>query len=199
MLACCAAAIPDVSLGLKRSAWRDPRVKDEVASWAEVLGTTRPILEEQLFSLAEAWQSTRKTLLTPVRPYLKATGITQGWVVFVAGTRQADRFEVIARDRHRKTRGLYRRGEDDKQWEARLLESQSWRNVTFSAAWPGSRSKEWRARVCRVLAQRAFDDDADIASIECGFLRRKNAKPGEPRGKESRVNVVVVERPAVKP
>ena len=198
VLACCGAALPNASQGLRRSAWRDPRVKDELSSWADVFGVTRPALEDTLFDAAKAWQATRKTLLLPLRPYLKLSGITQGWVVFVAGTRQADRFEVLARDDDGDERRLYLRGDDDAQWQSTLLESQAWRNVTFSAAWPDPRSRRWRKRMCKVLANRAFDDDAGISSIECGFLRRRNLKPGEGRAPaEQRVNVAVVPRPAI--
>jgi hypothetical protein len=194
VLACCAAAIPNASPALKKSGWQDARVKDELGAWAAVFGVTGAELEVELFAIVSTWESVRTTLLKPVKPWLKLTGLSQGWIVFVAGTRQADRFEVKAFETSGATRVLYRRGDDDKQWEARLLESQAWRNVTFSAAWPGKKSRVWRERACGLLAARAFDDDAAIVRIECAFLRRKNGKPGEPVGRELRVNAVVVDR-----
>ena len=76
-----------------------------------------------------------------MQPYLTLSGLTQGWVVFVAGTRQADRFEVIARDARGVGRRLYLRADSTAQGQSRLLEGQAWRNVTFSAAWPDTRSR----------------------------------------------------------
>ncbi len=197
MLSCCAAALPNPAAGLRRSVWRDPRVQDEISSWALALGTDRNSLQHSLFDLAHHWQEARTALLTPLRPYLKLSGLTQGWVVFVAGTRHADRFEVVARDDAGRTRQLYLRGDDEHQWQARLLESQAWRNVTFTASWPDGPSRRWRQRMCRVLAARAFAVDATLTTIECAHWRRRNAKPSSGAVEaEERVNVVVVPRPA---
>lgn len=50
--------------------------------------------------------------------------------------------------------------------------------------------------MCKVLGQRAFEDPG-IAPIECGFLRRRNLKPGEGAlPVEERVNIVAVDRAA---
>ena len=102
---------------------------------------------------------------------------------------------MLARDQAGHARALYRRADDDAQWQSRLIESQSWRNVTFSAAWPDRRNRVWNERVCQVLAARAFDDDDGTVSIECAFLRTTNGKPGERTRPTTRVGVVVVDRP----
>ena len=141
VVACCGAALPNTSGSMGRAAWRDPRVVDELSSWAKVLGTRGSDLERRLYDLAQDWTKVRKALLTPVQPYLTLSGLTQGWVVFVAGTRQADRFEVIARDARGVGRRLYLRADNTAQGQSRLLEGQAWRNVTFSAAWPDTRSR----------------------------------------------------------
>jgi hypothetical protein len=118
-------------------------------------------------------------------------------VVFVAGTRQADRFEVVGTRLDGSSQALYRRGDDDAQWQAGLIEGSRFRNATFIAAWPDGRGQKRRTSVCRLLATRAFADDPALMSIRCGFLRRRNVKPGEgPIPIEQPTHQLTIPRPA---
>jgi hypothetical protein len=159
--------------------WLHPRVVDELGAWAKVLGQEQKAFVATLKSIASTGGDIREALLTPFRPILSLTGMRQSWVVFIAGTRQADRFEVHAIHDDGRVQRLYLRGDDSAQWQARLIEGSRFRNATFFGAWPDKRGKRHRQSVCKILAARAFADDNSIDAITCAFLRRRNVKPGE--------------------
>jgi hypothetical protein len=179
LLSCVVAAIPDLDRAKATANWKDPRVIDELSVWAEALGQEPTAFVATLKMIAERGAAIRGVIMTPFKPILKATGIRQSWVVFIAGTRQADRFEVTGHHVDGRAERLYLRGDDTAQWRARLIEGSRFRNATFLAAWPDKRGRRHRASVCHILATRAFDDDKTIDAVTCAFLRRRNVKPGE--------------------
>ena len=190
---CAVAAIPDV--GRANGNWDDPRVNDELTSWARALGLSPSSFKRSLQTMVDDVVGIRRLAMKPFRPLLDATGLRQAWVVFVAGTRQADRFEVVGFRNDGVVVDLYRRGDDTAQHDATLIEGSRFRNATFLAAWPDQRGKRWRRRVCDILARRAFADDDALTSVRCSFLRRRNVKPGEgPIPEEQRTLAVTVRR-----
>ena len=190
---CAVAAIPDV--GRANGNWNDPRVNDELTSWANALGLSPSTFKRSLQTLADDVVGVRRLAMKPFRPLLDATGLRQAWVVFVAGTRQADRFEVVGFRTDGTVVDLYRRGDDTAQHDATLIEGSRFRNATFLAAWPDQRGKRWRRRVCDIVARRAFADKDTLTSVRCSFLRRRNVKPGEgPIPDEKRTLAVTVRR-----
>jgi hypothetical protein len=194
---CCVAAIPDVGRADANALWHDPRIDDELSAWARALGVEPATFKSTLHSVARHGADARSALQRPFKPLLQLTGIRQAWVVFVAGTRQADRFEVVGTRLDGSSQALYRRGDDDAQWQASLIEGSRFRNATFIAAWPDGRGQKRRASVCRLLATRAFADDPALMSIRCGFLRRRNVKPGEgPIPIEQPTHQLTIPRPA---
>lgn len=190
---CGVAAIPDV--GRANGNWNDPRVNDELTSWAKALGLPPSAFKRSLQTVVDDLVGVRRLVMKPFRPLLDATGVRQSWVVFVAGTRQADRFEVVGFRDDGTVVDLYRRGDDTAQHDATLIEGSRFRNATFLAAWPDQRGKRWRRRVCDIVARRAFANDDALTSVRCSFLRRRNVKPGEgPIPDETRTLAVTVRR-----
>ncbi len=194
------AAIPDFGRASADANWNDPRVVDELGAWAKALRQEPKAFVATLKDIATVGADIRDVVLTPFRPILKLTGMQQSWVVFIAGTRQADRFEVHATHDDGPVERLYLRGDDSAQWQARLIEGSRFRNATFFGAWPDRRGKRHRSAVCSILARRAFDEDSTISSLTCAFLRRKNVKPGEgPVPTEKRTYSTTIRRETLKP
>jgi len=195
---CCVATIPNV--GRANGNWNDPRITDELAPWAQALGVAPATFKRSLQTAVDDITVARRLVMKPFRPLLQATGLQQSWVVFVAGTRQADRFEVVGVRHDGTVVDVYRRGDQSAQQHAGLIEGSRFRNATFLAAWPDKRGKRWRNRVCAIIARRVFVDDDSLETVRCSFLRRRHVKPGEgPIPEEKRTLSVTVNRDGARP
>ncbi|HEY4224070.1 MAG TPA: hypothetical protein VGO62_22095, partial [Myxococcota bacterium] len=149
--------IPEVSMGMNKAAWHEPRVRHELDVWAARLGVERRSFEDELWALGQTFQGVRRAMLTPFRPYLNATAQHQAWAMFIAGTRDRDRFEVRARscsgrDEDCDWRTLYARDDDDHAFLRDILESPRVRSAIFRWGWPQNKASYQRG--CRAIAKR---------------------------------------------
>jgi hypothetical protein len=187
---------PDVSLGMDRRAWRDPRVQFELKTWSRRLGMDQRALEDDLWFLGRAVMETRRAVETPFRPYLDVTGQRQAWAMFIAGSRFRDRFEVRARrcpvaDDGCDWQVLFDQNDDDHAFLAPVLENARIRSAVFRWGWP--QMKRSYQRGCDAIAKRAFAADAGVVAVECRFERSRAPGKDEPAGDGEWGRSIVVE------
>lgn len=87
VLAMAAFALPGATRLNKRSAWRVPNTRHDVAQWAGRLrglgvDTDAERLEEDLYRANRRWTRTRAWIHAPFRPYYDLGGVRQGWAMF---------------------------------------------------------------------------------------------------------------------
>ncbi len=172
--ASCADVIPDVSMGMNRRRWSEPRVERELQAWAERLGMPLPVFEDRLYQAARLLLHTRRAISSPFRPYLALTGQHQSWAMFVAGTTTSDTFEVRARacpvrDDACDWELLYRRGDPAHGFMKTVLEASRIRSAVFKWGWPLDRTAYTRG--CTAVARRAFAARPALAVVQCRFAR----------------------------
>ena len=183
LAASCLATVPNVASGLDRRAWADPRVRRELAVWAERLGVEQPFLEERLYDVAVSFHASRTSMLAPFEPYLDLAGIRQSWLMFSAGTERSDRFGVRMRrcapvDPRCDWETLYVHGDDARSWRRAELGHPRVRSMIFRWGWPSYRLQYERG--CRAIAQLAFDDFPDAELVECRFEQTVLHSPSNP-------------------
>jgi hypothetical protein len=171
--------IPEVSQGMNRRAWQEPRVKAELTTWAQRLGMDEPALEDDLWSLGDVVVGFRSAVETPFRPYLRATGQMQTWAMFVAGTRDRDRFQLRTRtcDECAWT-VVYQRGDDEHTFLRDVLEHPRIRSAMFRWGWPQLIAMYTRG--CRAIARRTFAELHDVTAVQCRFERSESPWPRDP-------------------
>lgn len=189
VVACLLAALPNPAVALDRRHWKEPRVQAELAAWSKRLGVAPDLLEERMWSLTTAWIDVRKLVLSPVRPYLDASGMRQHWAMFAAGTRHRDRFQLRGRSCATPGTGctwraLYTTGVEDEDFLRAHIEHPRVRSGSFRWIWPDHRARYRRA--CTALARRAFAAFPDLERVQCRFERslspapRREATPTSP-------------------
>lgn len=181
----CVDVVPNLGQALDRRTWREPRVRHELDLWAARLGMERAPFEDRLYKLTRSIQGTRALVETPLRPWLDVTGNKQSWAMFIAGTRDRDRFQVRARTctpsdpsptevERCPWIALYTRGVDEEDFLRDILEHPRVRSATFRWGWPAK--KKAFQRGCAAIARRVFEAKPDVVDVQCRWER--SASPG---------------------
>ena len=102
ILAICLMALPAPQGGMRKDAWKEPTVQDEIMALSERLNSlgyenTPEELEAELWVLATDVISIRKQVLRPFDPYARYMGTQQSWRMFVAPHRYPARLHVEIR------------------------------------------------------------------------------------------------------
>jgi len=176
-------ALPSASGGMNRRAWADPTVQTEFAAWSARLRSygvdvTPPELEETMWSFATSYEGVRNAVLKPFRPYLRITGTSQSWKMFVAPHRFPSRMEIdIDRGAGFETVFVERSGTYD--WMRTWFDHDRMRSVVFRYGWPhyGAARKEF----ANWVAERAAQDFPGATRVRVSFLSYRTPSPDEVR------------------
>jgi hypothetical protein len=199
-------ALPSASGGMNRKAWSDPTVQGEFVAWAGRLRSygidvTSRELEDTMWSFATSYEGLRDTVLTPLRPYLRATGSWQSWKMFVAPHRYPSRMEIdIDRGSGFETIYVERSGRYD--WRRWWFDHDRVRSAVFRYGWPHYRSS--RTTFVDWVARHAAADFPGATRVRVSFVSYRSPSPEEVkaglRPKETRelieVRKLAGERPA---
>lgn len=171
-------ALPAPGGAMSRSAWKDPTVQDEIAIWAERLGTTPADLEERMWRLGSSWMDVRRSLLTPFQPYYRYAGTAQSWRMFVAPHRYPARLHVEVHQGGA-WRPVYVARSREHDWLRRELDNDRMRSAVFRYAWPAY-ARSYKELV-DWLADRAAEDFPEARAVRVRFAKARTPTPAEAR------------------
>jgi hypothetical protein len=175
-------AIPAPVGGMHLSAWQDPTVQAEFATWASALGVTPAVFEEKLFALANFWMDLRFLYLRPVEPYIAFTGTDQPWRMFVGADRFPTRFQVQVRPTGAEPAGfvtLFEERSPERRWHELYFRPERIRSVLHRYGPP---NYAYYAQLhCEWLAKHVFAEQRDAAQVRCRFWKQRSPSPEQAR------------------
>lgn len=178
LIAIAIAALPAPTEAMNRASWKAATVRTELDGWSKRLGVPVQTLEERLWSAASAWLATRKALVAPFAPYLKATGCTQAWRMFVAPHRFPERFRIEARERDAEEwTTLFEERSDEHQWRRRFFDHDRIRGILFLHTWPQHAAAG--RRTCEWLARRVFEEQESAEEVRCRYYKARSPSAAE--------------------
>jgi len=174
-------AMPSAGSGLTRSAWADPTVQNEFASWTTRLNglgvaITQEELEERLWTLASGYEDVRLAILDPFEPYFIHCGTWQSWRMFVAPHRYPGRLEIDV-DRGDGWEPLYVARSDEHDWHRAQLDHDRSRATIFRYSWKHYRSH--RGHFTDWVARQVMAEDPDAQRVRVGWLRYRTPSAAE--------------------
>jgi len=183
VLAVVLVALPAPEGGMNRASWADPTVQAEFQAWADRLGALGLDLgpeeiEQQAWTLAQAWTKGRNVVLKPIRPYTRYLGTNQPWRMFVAPHTHPSRLHIELREAEG-WRTIYIARDPTLDWRADQLGHDRARSALFRYAWPGY-SRSWK-QLSRWLAERAAEDFPQATHLRLRFARQQSPSPEEVR------------------
>ncbi|MCP4502201.1 MAG: hypothetical protein GY822_19765 [Deltaproteobacteria bacterium] len=137
-------AMPAVSGGMSKAAWKDPTAQAEFHQWADLarsvgIKTTDEDFEKFLWNSARTLTDTRKVVLKPWAKYLRATGAQQSWRMFVAPHRFPSRLlvevEHFDENGKRSWQEIYRSRSDEHIFLRTKLDYHRMRKYVFLTSW----------------------------------------------------------------
>ena len=186
-------AIPAPGGGMSKSAWKDPTVQAEFATWTDTLNgmgaeLTQQELEDALWALAKGYMERRNTVLEPFRPYYKYSGTTQSWRMFVAPHRYPARLHIDLRhEPNGDWEPLYVARDAAADWRAWQLDHDRMRAAIFRFSWKPYRC--YYESFTKWVASAAAEDFPEAHQVRLRFWKYKTASPEmvkageEPEGK----------------
>ena len=179
-------ALPAVSGGMNRKAWKDQTAQAEFHQWADLArsvgwNTTDENFEEFLWDSAHVLMDTRKVILKPWRKYLRATGAQQGWRMFVAPHRYPSwlvvEVEFPTADGKKEWREMYRSRSSEKDYLRTQLDYHRMRKYTFLTSWKHRRRAYKDLR--DFFARRAAVDFPEATRLRIFHVSRRTMTPAE--------------------
>lgn len=191
VLAVLVMATPSPSVGLRRSAWKDPTVQAEFAAWNErfkALGVnwTQAEMEDHLWSFGVAFDEVRRVLVAPADPYGRYLGTSQTWRMFVAPHRFPTRLQIELEEGG-VWRTLYIERSDEYTWRGEVFGHDRMRSAIFRFGW-AQYKKSWQL-FADWVARRAAEDFPDATRVKVRMFKYKTLAPEdaaagkEPEGK----------------
>jgi hypothetical protein len=170
-------AIPAPGGGMNKSAWQDPTVQNEFATWTEVLNNigvdiTQVELEDHLWVLAQGYMKQRNAVLDPLRPYYRYTGSQQSWRMFVAPHIWPSRLRIDIQESG-EWRTVYLARDPDLDWRERQFGHDRMRSAIFRFSW-----KQYRGSYnsfTRWVADRAAEDFPNASHVRCQLIKQQTA------------------------
>jgi len=168
-------AIPAPGGGMQKSAWSDPTVQNEFATWTEVLNNvgvdvTQDELEDALWTLAQGYMKQRSNVLEPLRPYYRYTGSQQSWRMFVAPHIWPARLKIdLQTDGVYET--IYLARDPERSWRERQLGHDRMRSAIFRFAWKSYRGSY--NGFTRWVADRAAEDFPKASHVRIQFIKQQ--------------------------
>lgn len=178
-------ALPSPAGLLTRSAWKEPSVQAEFATWADTfravgVDTTVPELEESLWNLATAYGETHSWLMTPYQPYKKWLGVNQSWQMFPAPQRRPA-ILVIEIWRTDRWETVYRARSAEYAWNRSFFDQDRIRTMMFLYTWPHIRKRGLFKDFVTYLGPALARDFPDADRARFRFYRYTTPSPSEVR------------------
>lgn len=167
---------------VKRSSFEEPVAREELGQISQVLsriGITAS--HDQLADLFTAtgtpMAALRGTVMAPFKEPLRWTGTGQSWGLFTYPDTFPHRLVVDARPADGAWRTLYAGLDPDRTWKVDLLTYRRVRGV-----YDGNTTKAGASwdNLSRWIADRAFEDHADVDEVRVYFQRFHTVLPGRP-------------------
>lgn len=139
VLAVLVLAFPSPPSNLKRTAWENPTVQDEIRSWSEALRTlgvdiSASELDSAAYGLARRYVAARSKVIAPFEPYATYAGVRQNWHLFAGPQRYPMRLEVSVREGGL-WRKVYETRSDEATWSSSLFERYRMRRLISLTLW----------------------------------------------------------------
>lgn len=183
------AAVPAPEGAMRRSAWQDPTVQDELRAWAERLRglgleLSDAAFQERLWQVAARYTAARRAALAPFQPYYRYLGVHQSWRMFVAPHRYPSRLHIEVRE-GQTWRTVYVARAPDQAWLGEVLDNHRMRSALFRYAWP-QYGRTWR-ELGDWVAARAAVDFPTASHVRLRYWKQRTPSPQEARaGREPR-------------
>lgn len=181
-------AIPDAAgPAANRSAWKNPTVQNELASYAESLSSlgvemSKEDFEEHVWNLAQTWTAWMVAVREPLSPYTDYAGVRQRWRMFVAPHRHPATLHIELED-NGQWRPIYVARSSEHTWRGRQLDQTRARSMLFRYAW-----REYRGhyrRFAQYVARWAAQDFPNATKVRVRWYGFRTPSPEEV--KEDRV------------
>lgn len=180
LLAILLDASPDPSVGMNRSAWKDPTVRREFDSWAKMLGVEEPVFEDFLWNTAVKTVAVRKVVMTPFTPYLRFTGTQQAWQMFVAPHRYPTRLQLQVHPNGESLKEevwqtVFEERSSTFTWHEERFGSERLRASIFRWGWPNYQ-EAWH-RACKIFASELLAEHPEADMARCRFRKVESPSP----------------------
>lgn len=172
-------ALPSPAAGLRRSAWDDPTVKAELATWAGWLGQEPAAFTDRLWAFAQGYVEVHRAAKAPFSAYVELAGVEQAWLMFVAPHRWPTRLVLDERRGDGPWTPLFEERSATADWRARTFGVERMRASVFRWGWSSYR-KSYQAG-CRALAALRFAEDPAVTAVRCRFKKARTPSPEEAR------------------
>lgn len=178
-------ALPSVGGLLSRSAWREPSVQEEFASWAGMLSSvgiqrTPEQLEEQLWSLATGYREVHRSLIAPARPYAVWLGTGQGWMMFPAPEQNPATLQIDV-EIDGVWKPIYRARSAKYPWRRDFFDQDRIRTLMFHYTWPHLRRRGLFLDLQRWLGPWLAEDFPQATQARIRFWRQPTPTPEQSR------------------
>lgn len=177
-------AIPDAAgPGLRRSAWKNPTVQNELGAWAHRLRAagweiSKEELEARMWVVAKTWTAWMVAVRAPLQPYTEYAGVRQRWRMFVAPHRHPAKL-VIDVESDGQWTPIYTSRSPDLDWDHWTMDHTRMRSMLFRYAW-----KEYRRfyrSYARWVARRVFEDFPEASRVRVRWYGFRTPTPEEVR------------------
>lgn len=178
-------ALPSPAGLLTRSAWKEPSVQAEFATWADIfrgvgVDYTVPELEEDLWNLAVGYGRAHGWVMAPYGPYRKWLGVGQSWQMFPAPQRRPA-ILVIDVWRGDRWQTVYRARSSEHDWNRSFFDQDRIRTMMFLYTWPHIRKRGLFDDFMRYLGPRLAADFPDVDRVRFRFYRYTTPSPSQVR------------------
>jgi hypothetical protein len=172
-------ALPAPAGGMKRAAWRDPTVQDELAVWRgrlQKLGMnlSAAAFEDRLWDVATRFMAARAVVLKPFGPYYRHMGTLQTWRMFVAPHRYPARLHIDVYE-HDHWVNIFEEGHPGPDWRQAQLEQDRFRSALFRYSWV-SYDRSYR-QFGRWVAREVRRDYPDAEAVRLRWFKYKTLDP----------------------
>lgn len=186
-----------VPLGLDEADFEDrPRVREEVARWADTLASLGVEVGTQelyghFMSVVQPVVQVRSWVLTPLRPLTRELGLNQRWALYASPPADPALLVIEGHDEDG-WRTLYRTLDDEHDWRVHQFKYRRmrgmWSRLDAKGGKPLVAFADW-------VAEQAFADLPALDRVRVRIVRVRTALPGEPGGgKETEVRKRTVSR-----
>jgi hypothetical protein len=167
-------ASPTPSAGMNRAAWKEPTVQGEFKKWAGFLGVEQQELEDKLWSFATEFVGIRRSIMSPLYPYLEATGTSQSWQMFVAPHRFPTKMELQIKLENEYL-SVFEEHSETATWNKEAFGTERLRASIFRWGWVNYQ-ESWK-RACWQFAGMLLEENPEASSVRCRMQKKESPSP----------------------